>query len=110
MLTLTVPQPAIRYRVSVTVYRYIGQVSLRLIATPLRRKPSLPRLLPPKQWAKALSHSKPRRLRLELERGGQPYHLDAEPSRFATFSWYVSGFPTDLGPAKLVATKRVRIR
>src|SRR6266545_7971586 len=35
VLTLSVPKPAIRYVARVTAYRYIGQASLRLTATPL---------------------------------------------------------------------------
>lgn len=110
VLTLTIPEPAVRYRASVRVYRYLGQASLRLIATPLGEKR-------PYRVCYRLSSGQRRCLIRSL--AGYDWNSSAEGSltistrrlpRFATFSWYVSGFPTSLGPPKLVATKRVRIR
>ena len=110
VVTLTIQEPAIRYRASVTVYRYLGQASLRLIATPLGEK---------RPYRVCYRLSSGRRRCLIRSLAGYDWNSSAEGRltistrslpRFATFSWYVGGFPTGLGPVKLVATKRVRIR
>jgi len=102
MLTLTVPKPAIRYAAHVTAYRYIGQASLRLTATPLGERL-------PYRVCYRLRNGNNRCLTGALD--GYSWSAAADDTltvttrRLATvttFTWYVGG--------KKVVSKRVRVR
>jgi hypothetical protein len=102
VLTLVVPKPAIRYAARVTAYRYLGQASLSLTATPLGERL-------PYRVCYRLKNRKNRCLSGLIE--GYSWNASADDTRtvttrnlasVTTFTWYVGG-------AK-VASKRVRIR
>jgi hypothetical protein len=101
-LTLVVPKPSVRYAGRATVYRYLGQASLRLIATPLGERR-------PYRLCYRLKSGRTRCLNGAL--AGYDWNSPAEDTltvstrnlpRIADFSWYVGG--------NRIATRRVRIR
>ncbi len=102
VLTLVVPKPAIRYAAQVTVYRYLGQVSLRLTATPLGER------LPYRVCYRLKSRAA-RCLAGVLD--GYSWNASADDTltvtkrnlaSITTFTWYVG--------AQKVSSKRVRVR
>jgi hypothetical protein len=103
MLMLVVPKPQIRYGTSVTVYRYLGEASLRLTATPLGER------LPYRLCYHLKKSGKVRCLGGVLD--GYSWNSAADDtlslttrnlSSVTTFAWYVGGVK--------VASRRVRIR
>jgi hypothetical protein len=110
VLTLSIPVPATRYRAGVTVYRGLGEVSLRLTASPLGEKR-------PYRVCYRLRTGRSRCVHGTLD--GYDWNSSADDTlsvstrslpTIVTFSWYVTAGPGSLGPAKRVATKRVRVR
>jgi hypothetical protein len=102
VLQLVVPRPTVRYAARVSVYRFLRQVSLELVAAPLGEKQ-------PYRMCYRLKSRALRCLRGTLD--GFDWNSSASdeltvPSRnlatITTFSWYV-------GTAK-VLSKRVRVR
>jgi hypothetical protein len=102
VLTLVIPKPAVRYSARVTAYRYLGQASLRLVATPLGER------VPYRVCYRIKSGSR-RCLSGALD--GYSWSSSAEdtltvttrPLRaITTFTWYVGG--------KKILSKRVRVR
>jgi hypothetical protein len=102
VVTLVVPKPTVRYAARVTVYRYLREASLRLIATPLGEKRSY-------RLCYKTKHGRTPCLGGTLD--GFDWNSPADDTltvstrnlpTLATFSWYVSG--------ARVATKRIRVR
>jgi len=102
VMTVTIPEPRVRYAARITTYRYLREASLRLIASPLGEKR-------PYRVCYRVATGRSRCLSGTL--AGYDWNSSAEDtltistrtlSRIATFSWYVAG--------KRVVTKRVRMR
>jgi hypothetical protein len=102
LVTLVVPKPAVRYRASVTAFRFSGTASLQLVATPLGEDV-------PYRVCYRLKTKKTRCVTGKLE--GFSWEASTIDTltvttrslpTFTTFVWYVEG--------KKVASKRVRVR
>jgi hypothetical protein len=102
VLTLVVPKPAVRYAARVTTYRYLPEVSLRLIARPLGERV-------PYRVCYRMKNGAARCVSGALD--GYDWNSSADDTlsvstrnlpRITTFTWYVSG--------RKVVSKRVRVR
>jgi hypothetical protein len=102
VLTLVVPKPAIRYGARVRVYRYLGEASLELTASPLGERLAY-------RVCYRLKSGRSRCLNGGLD--GYSWNASADDSltvstrklaTVTTFNWYVAGTK--------VASRRVRVR
>jgi hypothetical protein len=100
VLTLSVPEPAKRYSRSITTYRFLGSVDLRLTITPLGKD---------QPYRVCWTAKKRKCLRGTVD--GYDWNQSASDTlsvrtrglkRLTTFAWYVNG--------RKVASKRVRVR